>query len=285
LANGLSLQGKRAPLEQRRFSMHDFWSELRALHRLPSEEEKKPLTIEEYGDMVSLLNKLRLDTWRDLAENLPGNHIMTVRALLDHHELAVLYAALDEEVNEDNPLRQWLDAARGHSRRAKKEVADSGQNFIKNPGFEAGLDGWKPFTWPPGSPPPQLTFDTQVVREGRQSLRIDAVRPTDCGCYQEIMLKPGHRYRFSGWVRTRGLVSRGASVLGTFHIHARATNDFICKGTNHDGNTAWTMVSFTFNTRPNDGLIRIVLFLAGFGQGTGTVWFDDLQIVEVDPPK
>jgi hypothetical protein len=234
--------------------------------------------------MVSLLNKLRLDTWRDLAENLPGNHIMTVRALLDHHELEVLYAALDEEVNEDNPLSQWLDTARGHQRRAKKEAAEPGQNLIKNPGFEAGLDGWKLFTWPPGSPLPRLDFDTQVVREGRQSLRMDAVRPTDCGCYQEILLKPGHYYLFSGWVRTRGLVSRGASVLGTFHIHARATNDFIHKEPNHDGDADWKMVSFTFKTRPDDGLVRIVLFLAGFGQGTGTVWFDDLKVEEVSPP-
>jgi hypothetical protein len=42
-------------------------------------------------------------------------------------------------------------------------------------------------------------------------------------------------------------------------------------------------VWLTFQAR-GDGLTRIVLFFVGFGQGTGTAWFDDLRLVEVSQP-
>jgi hypothetical protein len=42
-------------------------------------------------------------------------------------------------------------------------------------------------------------------------------------------------------------------------------------------------VTLTFQAR-GDGLTRIVLYLVGFGRGTGTAWFDDLSLVEVSQP-
>ena len=98
------------------------------------------------------------------------------------------------------------------------------------------------------------------------------------------MLKPGRWYRFSGWVRTRGLNPQGASAYGTFQIHARRINDVIERAANNGGDTEWTEVSITFKTRDDDGLIRIVVYFAGFGPGVGTAWFDDLRLVEVGKP-
>ena len=34
---------------------------------------------------------------------------------------------------------------------------------------------------------------------------------------------------------------------------------------------------------PADGRVRIAVFFVGFGKGTGTAWFDDLKLEEVDP--
>ncbi len=153
--------------------------------------------------------------------------------------------------------------------------------LIKNPGFEAELEGWQIYTNPHR---PQFEFDTDVAREGWQSLRvIHSGPPTDTACYQEMMLKPGQWYRFSGWVRTRGLFANGAGAYGTFQIHARGINDIIAKGSNHGGNTDWTEVSLTFQARP-DGLTRIIAHFVGFGAGTGTAWFDGLKLVEVSQP-
>jgi membrane associated rhomboid family serine protease len=277
---GLELTGDLAELEQRRFTMQDFWSALRSLRGESKPHDDRPLTIAEYGKRYRLLCKVRLDTWRALANDLPGNRALMVRALMDDHELDLLFAALDDEVNEDNPLYRWFESRRTGQRPVGKEAGEPDLGLIKNRGFEAGLEGW---TTAILGPRPRFEFDTDVVREGRQALRVSAPIPTDAGCYQEVMLKPGQWYRFSGWVRTRGLDPHGAPVHGTFHIHARAVNDIIARGTNHGGDTEWTEVAITFQAR-GDGLTRICVFFVGFGRGTGTAWFDDLKLVEVSQP-
>jgi rhomboid protease GluP len=279
---GLTFTGKLAELEKHSFSMQDFWSELRARRGEREVRDEKPLTVEEYGTMYSLLTKVRLDTWRALAHDLPGDHFLIARTLLDEHELGLLYAGLDDEVNEDNPLYRWFELRRTGRHRGGKGAEGTDLELIENPGFEAGLEGWTKFTF--AGAPARFEFDTDVTHEGRQALRVSVSQPSDSGCYQEIMLKPGKWYRFSGWVRTRGLDPHRAAVCGTFHIHARGVNDFIARGTNHGGDTEWTEVSLTFKTRPNDGLIRIVVYFVGFGRGTGTAWFDDLMLVELGQP-
>jgi hypothetical protein len=148
---------------------------------------------------------------------------------------------------------------------------------IKNPGFEAGLEGWTPWQHGAGS---RFDFDTDLSREGWQALRVTASAPSDSGCSQELMLKPGCWYRFSGWVRTRGVEPRGAAAYGTFHIRARDNVHVIAKGVNHGGDTEWTEVPITFQA-PGDGCARIVVCFASFGPGTGTAWFDDLRLVEL----
>jgi rhomboid protease GluP len=283
---GLKLTGELAELEQHSFTMQDFWSALRSMRGEPKSRDEKPLTVEEYGKMYCLLCKVRLDTWRALANDLPGSRVLTVRALMDERELELLFAALDDEVNEDNPLYRWFESTRRGSRRGGKEAVEPDLGLIKNRGFESGLDGWSRFDF---GAPARFDFDTDVSHEGRQSLRISAAQFADTGCTQEVMLKPGRWYRFSGWVRTRGLVSHSSGrpdyAYGTFQIHGRRVNDVIARGTDYGGDTDWTPVRITFKTPDDDGLIRIVVYFAGFwGQGTGTAWFDDLKLVEVSEP-
>jgi rhomboid protease GluP len=277
----LKLTGDLADLEKQPLSMQDFWKDLRSTRGEPKSHDEKPLTIEEYGKAYSLLWKVRVDTWRALADDLPGNHALMLRAILDEHELDLLCLALDDEVNEDNPLFRWFELRRTGRQPVEKEEEGRDLGLIKNPGFENGLEGWTKFT---NGPPAQFEFDTAVAHEGRQALRVTATAPTDTVCYQEVQLKPGSWYRSTGWVRTRGLDPRGAPVYGTFHVHARGVNDFIAKGLNHRGDTEWTKVSLSFQAR-GDGLTRIVVYFVGFGQGTGTAWFDDLKLVEISGPN
>jgi hypothetical protein len=278
--HNLIFTGEHAEMEKHSFTMPEFWKELRSMRGEVHERDRKPLTLKEYGDMYRVVFKVRVDTWRALADELNDRYPFAVRALLDSHELDMLASSLDHEVNEDNPLYRWFGSARGGRHQDRKDTVEPDGGFLKNRGFEAGLEGW---TTSGGAPRSCIEFDTEVVREGRQALRVTASQPVDVACSQEVMLKPAQWYRFSGWVRTRGLNPRGAGVHGTFHIHARATNDFIAKGPNHGGDTEWTRVSLTFQAR-GDGLTRIVLYFVGFGQGTGTAWFDDLSLVEVSQP-
>jgi hypothetical protein len=148
--------------------------------------------------------------------------------------------------------------------------------LLKNPGFEGELEGWSTDVY---GARPRIEFDTDVVREGWQALRVSATEPSDTAFGQEVKLKPGQSYRLSGWVRTRGLDPHGSRVYGTFQVQQRG-GGIIANGTNHGGDTEWTEVSIPFQA-PADGLARICVFFVGYGKGTGTAWFDDLKLVEV----
>jgi rhomboid protease GluP len=142
---GLKLTGEFAELEQQRFTMQEFWSAARAAQGKGTESEPKPLTIEEFSKSFSLHSKIRLDTWRALANGLPGSHLLMVRALMDDHELQLLCAALDDELNEDNPLYTWFEMRRRSRRQVKKDGEGIARNLIKNPGFEDGIKEWTTF--------------------------------------------------------------------------------------------------------------------------------------------
>jgi alpha-N-arabinofuranosidase len=152
---------------------------------------------------------------------------------------------------------------------------------IENPTFKAGTKGWDVHVY---GAKPDVSVDTDVVREGKQSLRIAAKELSDTALGQELRLKAGQFYRFTGWVRTRQLDPHTARVFGTFQIQKPGGRGTIATGTNHKGDTDWVKETLYFEAPP-DGRVRVAVFFVGFGQGTGTAWFDDLKLEEVDPSK
>lgn len=149
---------------------------------------------------------------------------------------------------------------------------------LRNPGFEKKLESWSSHVY--GSQA-RIDADDAIRHEGKQSLRISSVEPTDIALGQEVQLRAGRWYRLSGWVRTRGLQPRGATVFGTFQIQLPGGRGILAGGLNHGGDTDWTEEVLGFQA-PADGRARIAVFFAGFGRGTGTAWFDDLKLEEVD---
>jgi hypothetical protein len=109
----LKLTGELAEMEKHSFSMQEFWKVRRSMRGDVKERDKKPFTLKDYGESYRFLCKVRVDTWRALADELNGQHPFAARALLDIHELDLLAADLDERVNEDNPLYRWLESLRG----------------------------------------------------------------------------------------------------------------------------------------------------------------------------
>ncbi|MFL5241359.1 MAG: alpha-L-arabinofuranosidase C-terminal domain-containing protein [Gemmataceae bacterium] len=154
-------------------------------------------------------------------------------------------------------------------------------SILKNPGFEAMLDAWSLHVY---GAQPQVEADKRVLHDGKQSLRISSAKPSDTALGQEIELKANEVYRFSGWVRTRGLDPLGAPVFGTFQIQQAGGSGVIASGVNHGGDTDWTEVSIVFEA-PASGKARIAVFFVGFGKGTGAAWFDDLKLEEVEVGK
>jgi alpha-N-arabinofuranosidase len=152
---------------------------------------------------------------------------------------------------------------------------------LTNPGFEAGTDGWSVVVY---GAKPTVEADEKVTHEGKRSLRISSAEPSDAALGQELMLSPGKWYRFRGWVRTRGLDPHGAPVYGTFQIQTPGGGSVIASGVNHDGDTDWTETTIDFEAPPS-GRTRVSVFFTGYGKGTGTAWFDDLKLEELDVSK
>jgi alpha-N-arabinofuranosidase len=164
------------------------------------------------------------------------------------------------------------------TRLAVADASDSPTSIINNPGFEAGLQGWSVHVY--GSQP-KIELDKQQRHAGRQSLRISASDPSDTALGQEVVLRPGRWYRFTGWVRTRALDPHGSKVFGTCQIQHPGGKGLIAGGANHGGDTDWAEVTIFFQA-PADGKARIAVFFTGFGKGTGSAWFADLRLEEVD---
>jgi alpha-N-arabinofuranosidase len=152
---------------------------------------------------------------------------------------------------------------------------------LKNPGFEDNLDGWSLNAY---GAAPAVDFDPAVAHEGRLALRVSASAPSDTALAQEVQLRPGCCYRLRGWVRTRNLDPQGARVFGTFQVQQPGSRRLLAGGASHGGDTDWTEVPVVF-VAPPGGRVRVCAFFVGFGRGTGTAWFDDLRLDELDPAR
>ena len=157
------------------------------------------------------------------------------------------------------------------------------QQSLVNPGFEATLplDGWEIITYGASA---DVAIDTKDVLDGRQALRVTAIQGSDTALGQEVNVQPGSWYRFTGWIKTRDLQPLDASVIGTFQVQRSRGRDQLASGPNHLGDTDWTSVVLVFQAPP-DGRVRIAPFLAGYGKGQGTAWFDGLNLERIDPAE
>jgi alpha-L-arabinofuranosidase len=162
-------------------------------------------------------------------------------------------------------------------------VADDAPSApLTNPGFESvnPLESWQLVTYGHKA---QVALDGNA-HEGRRALRITAEEPSDTALGQEIDLPPRGWYRFTGWVKTRGLDPMGAPVSGTYQIQRSGGRGVLASGPSLHGDVGWTLVTLVFQA-PADGRIRVAPFLVGFGKGRGTAWFDDMALEPVDPAK
>ncbi|MEI6210591.1 MAG: hypothetical protein WCR06_03085 [bacterium] len=121
-------------------------------------------------------------------------------------------------------------------------------------------------------------LDDRVSHSGTRSLRVRGgavASPNDCGT--AILLESGKRYRFSAWVRTRGVTGKGAFLrLNEIFWHwgdIRASH----QSRGLKGDKEWTRLEIEFEPVADDPIALPGLVVAG----KGTAWFDDVELVEV----
>jgi hypothetical protein len=116
---GLGLQGEAAVLEGQRFSVRDLLAKSRSYDPGREPQAERESMEKDYDQLYRLYLKLRADNWRTLADALQGGPSQRAEPLMDMLFLEILRTGLDDLVNEDNPLRQWLDFShrKGHDKK------------------------------------------------------------------------------------------------------------------------------------------------------------------------
>jgi hypothetical protein len=85
------------------------------------------------------------------------------------------------------------------------------------------------------------------------------------------------RYRLAAWVKTRGLEDGGAYLQADDVFFNWEDVKATRKTEKLTGDRDWTRLEVEFTPSPRDPLLMIKLCV----EGTGTAWFDDLELVEV----
>jgi rhomboid protease GluP len=117
---GLLLPPEAADLERQRLSVRDLLAQLRSQGHGRGPKAQQGAPEKEYDEAYRLCLKLQADNWRALADALQGGPDQAAEPLLDMVFLTLFRQGVDELVNEDNPLRRWLEFAPRKAREKKR---------------------------------------------------------------------------------------------------------------------------------------------------------------------
>lgn len=157
------------------------------------------------------------------------------------------------------------------------DPAPATANLLKNPGFSDAKDGkpasWRNRIW---SGEPQFSLDQAVGRSSAPSVRIQSRTGADASWSIQVQLQPHTQYRFSAWVRTENL-EKGSGQGALLNIHELQLES---RSPAIEGTTDWQQLVTEFDSGERTSVLLNLLF-GGWGASTGTVWFDDVELVEL----
>lgn len=182
---------------------------------------------------------------------------------------------------EDEWLHLALKAAGGTSTPASGGFT-TGPNLLQNPSFE-NADGQLPEHWSVrvysglgGKASHTLESRTEYVRTGKHSFKIHSDDGHDTSLTTSVKLKPHTDYRLSGWVKTQDLKGARGAQFNIHEIQADGRTNAVL------GNNDWTGLQARFNSGGRTQVTLNALF-GGWGRSKGTIWFDDVELVELIP--
>ena len=148
-------------------------------------------------------------------------------------------------------------------------------NLIPNPCF-ADIDSHgMPNAWKVRSYVGKAEYSIDSPgRAGDHCLKIQSAEGSDTSLFVDVPVEPFTTYTLSAYIKTRDLKGATGAMLnahGTEHRTPPVT-----------GTADWTKVEVTFNSGDAVKLSINCLF-GGWGKSTGAAWFDDVQLVRVQP--
>jgi hypothetical protein len=160
--------------------------------------------------------------------------------------------------------------------------AQGGANLVANGGYEAvtnGLpDGWSVYNFTGTS---EVASDSSVFHEGARSVRLRATALARTSLGQNVYVTGGQWYEFSQWIKTEALSSTdlGTALRVRFANNSGQVGDTILVS-GPKGTTDWTRVRKVVQAPSSATKVYVESFI---WNATGTVWFDDFQIVSTEP--
>lgn len=156
---------------------------------------------------------------------------------------------------------------------------------LANPGFEADANGdGVPDNWErAGRLPEQMDLDKEAKKEGNASFRLSTTQQVDGSVWQDVAVEPGDVYRLTCWVKTEAIRTEWKTTSwATLSVSTKSEQKPLEVGKSHSGTTDWVKETVDF-VAPKDGAARVSCVFARGGWASGSVWFDDLQLVRLAP--
>ncbi|MEL7497996.1 MAG: PSD1 and planctomycete cytochrome C domain-containing protein [Planctomycetota bacterium] len=158
----------------------------------------------------------------------------------------------------------------------------TGKNLLQSSSFDSGQlqkgvpAGWIQSTW---GGQPAFEFDRKQGHNENGSLKISSDQGANASWSQRVQVKPNRDYRLRGWVKTNKL-DKGPGVGVVVNLHEL---QFDGRSKGLEGTQEWTRLEIEANSGNHDSLL-VNLTFGGWGNATGTAWFDDIELVEVLDP-
>jgi mono/diheme cytochrome c family protein len=169
----------------------------------------------------------------------------------------------------------------GETRDAIQEASETatGPNLIANASAESLSpdpphlpEHWQTRTW---SGQPVFEVEEAFARSGNRCLKIHSKEGADASWSFPVTVRRNRNYRLSAWVRTENITGGGLGALLNLHELQMEGKADALRGTQD-----WQPVVTEFNSGNRESLLVNLLF-GGWGRSTGTVWFDDVELVEL----
>lgn len=128
----------------------------------------------------------------------------------------------------------------------------------------------------------ECTLDREGAHEGQVCAKVTAAPGTSINerkWYLNLPATPGATYRVSGWIKTKEVGAGGFAYLAAYEY---GDNDKLLRHRDYAqvrGTHDWEQ--FTYDFTPGAGTTRLFL-KGGLYLATGTAWFDDIRLCQVD---
>ncbi len=153
----------------------------------------------------------------------------------------------------------------------------SGENMVANAGFEDGATGWR-------LPAPLFSIDGTVAHTGASSLRYqNEPRGPYLIAGQGLNLQPGKCYRMRVWVKTEGIVSTDTGAAISLEWSGKQGYIGGAYPPGCTGTADWQQIVFESGIVP-EGVTDGSVILYGRESTSGTAWFDDVEVTELEEP-